>query len=96
MIASEKASEKLKEELLNRFASTGLGFRVYQDSNGSGSSGLVLKLDKKGPDDETVESHGIRLFLSPDYSAQLKNLELDYVDGPTGGFILKDNPKPGP
>jgi Fe-S cluster assembly iron-binding protein IscA len=93
MITSEKAIEKLKDELINRVSHVGLGFRVYKDSAGERSSRLALKLDNKCPDDETIESHGIRLYIDPHNSSQLKDMELDYVDGPTGGFILKDSKK---
>jgi Fe-S cluster assembly iron-binding protein IscA len=93
MITSEKAIEKLKDELINRVSHVGLGFRVYTDSAGEGSSRLALKLDNQCPDDETIESHGIRLFIDPLNASHLKDLELDYSDGPTGGFILKDNKK---
>ncbi len=90
MITSEKAGEKLKDELITRISRAGLGFRVYQDSQGNDGSRLALKLDKRNSDDETIESHGVSLFLSPNYSSRLKDLELDYVDGPSGGFVLKD------
>jgi Fe-S cluster assembly iron-binding protein IscA len=93
MITSEKAIEKLKDEMINRVSHVGLGFRVYKDSAGEGSSRLALKLDNKCPDDETIESHGIRLFIDPFNAAQLKDLELDFIDGPTGGFILKNTKK---
>ena len=90
MLTSEKAGEKLKEELVNRVSHVGLGFRIYKDTGSLNGFNLALKLDKKNPDDETIESQGVSLFLDPDYSSQLKDLELDYVDGPTGGFVLKD------
>jgi Fe-S cluster assembly iron-binding protein IscA len=93
MTASEKALEKLKEELVKRISSVGLGFRVYQDLDGSGIPKLALKLDKKSPNDETIEADGVRLFLDPISSSQLKDLELDYLEGPTGGFVLKNNNK---
>jgi Fe-S cluster assembly iron-binding protein IscA len=93
MMTSEKAIEKLKDELINRVSHIGLGFRVYKELSGAGSSRLALKLDNRSPDDETIELHGIRLFIDPHNAAQLKDLELDYIDGPTGGFILKNNKK---
>jgi Fe-S cluster assembly iron-binding protein IscA len=90
MITSEKAGEKLKNELIARISRAGLGFRVYQEPDGDDRARLALKLDKKNSDDETIESNGVSLFLSPGYSSRLKDLELDYVDGPSGGFVLKD------
>jgi Fe-S cluster assembly iron-binding protein IscA len=90
MIVSVKADEKLKEELITRFFNLGIGFRVFQVKDGQGNIRLALKLDKKSSDDETVESHGIYLLLDPVSGSQLKNLELDYLDGPSGGFILKE------
>jgi Fe-S cluster assembly iron-binding protein IscA len=93
MITSEKAGEKLKEELVTRISNIGLGFRIYQDKDNGNSFNLALKLDKKNPDDEIIEFHGIHLFLDRNYSAQLKDLELDYMDRPIGGFVLKDHQK---
>jgi len=90
MKTSEKAVEKLKDELVNRLAGVGLGYRVYQDLDGSGRFKLALKLDRKRPDDETIESHGVCIFLDPLSSIKLKDLELDYTEGPNGCFILKD------
>jgi Fe-S cluster assembly iron-binding protein IscA len=89
MKPSDKAIEKLREEMLNRISNIGLGFRIYQDQDSSGSTKMALKLDKKSPDDETIESNGVYLYLDPEYSSQLKDLELDYDESPTGGFILK-------
>jgi len=90
MKTSEKAIEKLKDEMVNRVSHIGLGFRVCKNTTEEGNSGLALKLDNRGPDDETIESHGIYLFIDSHSAAMLKDLELDYVDGPAGGFILKE------
>jgi Fe-S cluster assembly iron-binding protein IscA len=89
MKPSEKAIEKLKEDLFNRFSNTGIGFRVLMDTKSTGVARLALKLDQKKPGDETMEYQGICLYLDPASSSHLKDLELDYIDGPTGGFVLK-------
>jgi Fe-S cluster assembly iron-binding protein IscA len=91
MITSEKATEKLKEEMLNRFKKLGLGFRVYQDKEGENDSRLALKLDKINSDDEILDLQGVRLYLDPVIALKFKDLELDYIDGPSGGFIIKDH-----
>ncbi len=67
MITSEKAAEKLKDELVTRISNVGLGFRVYQDTDGVDGSKLALKLDKKNSDDETIESQGVHLFLDSEF-----------------------------
>jgi hypothetical protein len=67
-----------------------LGFRIYPDKEGMTDGKLILKPDTKKPYDQTIESHGVNIFLAPKYSGQLKYMELDYVEGPTGGFVLKN------
>jgi Fe-S cluster assembly iron-binding protein IscA len=91
MITSEKAVEKLKEEMIRRLGNVGLGFRICQDSDEAGICRLILKLDTKKQNDETVDVQGIRLFLDPCNSAQLKNLVLDYNEDISGCFILREN-----
>jgi Fe-S cluster assembly iron-binding protein IscA len=91
MIPTNKAIDKLREEMINRLANAGLGFRVYQASNHTGDSRLALKIDKKGPEDETIEARGVQLFLDPVHSSMLKDVELDFDASPSGGFILKKN-----
>jgi Fe-S cluster assembly iron-binding protein IscA len=90
MVPSERAVEKLKEELVTRFSNQGIGFRVCQDLDSSGNSRLALKLDRKSPGDEAISVQGIQIILDPVNSKQLSDMELDFIDGPTGGFILKD------
>jgi len=90
MLTSEKAGEKLEEELVKRISNVDLGFRIYPDKEGITDSNLILKLDTKKPNDQTIKSYGVNIFLDLKYSSQLKHMELDYIEGPTGGFILKN------
>lgn len=87
---SDKAAEKLDEELIQRCLDAGLGFRVVNDNHEPGHTVFSIKLDKECPGDEVVTSHGIRIFLGPADAALLENCELDYLDEPTGGFCLKN------
>lgn len=89
MIPSAKAAEKLKEELLSRVSHAGLGFRVYNYPDDTGAPRLALKLDVKKPQDEIIDCHGVYLYLDQSQFSQLKTLELDYEESPTGGFVLK-------
>ena len=91
MRTSKKAIEKLKEELVNRFTSNGLGFRVCQDLHEPSNPKLALKLDTENPNDETIKSNGVKLFLDQTSSSNLRDFELDYIDGPAGGFVLRDS-----
>jgi Fe-S cluster assembly iron-binding protein IscA len=91
MLTSKKAGANLEKELIKRISNVGLGFRIYPDKEGNEGSKLILKLDTKKPYDQTIESHGVNIFLDPKYSRKLKNMELDYVEGPTGGFVLKEH-----
>jgi Fe-S cluster assembly iron-binding protein IscA len=88
MVSSERAIEKLKDELVNRFSNLGIGFRVCQDQDSTGNPRLSLKLDKVSPEDEITEHLGVQLILDPANARKLSDMQLDYIDGPGGGFVL--------
>ncbi len=90
MVASDKAAEKLKDELIQKFLNAALGYRVACSTSESNNATFSIKLDKERPGDEVVVSHGIRILLDPVSVALLRDYELDYLDGPTGGFYLKN------
>ncbi len=89
MTASDRAAEKLKDELLRRFLNTGLGYRVVVDTSAPEQTTIGVKLDNERPGDEVLASHGIRVFLDQLSADLLRDCELDYQDGPAGGFCLK-------
>jgi Fe-S cluster assembly iron-binding protein IscA len=90
MTASERAAEKLKDELIQRYLNVGLGYRIIGNIPESGHATFNLELDKEHSGDKVVESHGIRIFIDPENVVLLKDYELDYVDGPDGGFLLRN------
>lgn len=87
MTTTERAAQKLKEDLIRRFLDGGIGFRVISSGQDASHSDLSLKVDKESPDDMVVESHGIRLLLDPESAAALDQYELDYKDD-TGDFFV--------
>ena len=86
MTISEKAAQKLKDDLIRRFLNTGLGFRLASDGN----QHISIGLDRQGADDKVMEAGGIRILVDSSVAALLARCDLDYVDGPGGGFCLKD------
>ena len=88
--ASDRAVEKLKDELIKKFLDVGLGYRITGKTYEPGCTTLTMELDKEQPGDEVVVSHGIKILIDHRDAALLRDYELDYQDGPTGGFCLKN------
>jgi len=89
MTATEKAAQKLKEILIQRFFDTGLGFRVTGNADQSSLATLDIKLDNQRPGDEVIELYGMKFFLDQSSAALLSDYELDYIEEPTRRFLIK-------
>ncbi len=89
--ASKKAAQKLKDELIQKCLNVGLGYRIIGNIPESGRASLYMELDKEHSGDEVIITHGIRFFLDPANATLLKDCKLDYIDGPTGGFWLRND-----
>ncbi len=89
MSTSERAAQKLRDNLIQWCLDAGLGFRVVNGDDESGHPVFNIKLDKECPGDEVIVSHGIRIFLDPANAVLLKDHELDYLSEPTCGFCLE-------
>ncbi|OGO39713.1 MAG: hypothetical protein A2147_05905 [Chloroflexi bacterium RBG_16_57_8] len=87
MTTTERAAQKLKENLVRRFLDGGIGFRVISNGLDPSHEELSLKVDKASPTDTVMESHGIKILLDPDSASALGDCELDYNDD-SGGFFL--------
>jgi len=93
MTASDRAVEKLKDELIKKFLDVGLGYRITGKTCEPGCITLTMELDKEQPSDEVVVSHGIKILIDHQDAALLIDYELDYIDGPNGSFCLKNEKK---
>lgn len=86
---SEKAAKKVKE-FTQKGDNEGFGLRVAV--KGGGCSGLTYDLDivnGPGPNDKTVEEHGLKLFVDRKSYIFLAGTQLDYSDGLNGkGFVF--------
>lgn len=87
--ATEKAAQRLKDVLTRRFLDVGVGFRVLGNTGEAGHTTFDIKLDNKHAGDEVIESYGVKFFLDERSAALLGDCQLDYVDGPDAGFIIK-------
>lgn len=84
MTTTEKAAQKLKDDLVRRFMDQGIGFRVITGKSEVRERELRLKMDRALPTDRVVESHGIRILLDPTSASVLERYELDYKEEPSG------------
>jgi Fe-S cluster assembly iron-binding protein IscA len=91
MTATERAAAKLKDQLIERFSATGLGYRVICLTGDHKRLVAGLQIDNQRPDDNVIElSGGLRLFIDPDSAATFGNRELDFKSGHEKGFLLRE------
>jgi len=86
---TNKAAKRLREHLIDKCFEVGIGFRVFVNSSESGKSTFSIKLDRECPQDQIIESNGVKLFLDPASAARISDYQLDYLDEPDDGFFLK-------
>jgi Fe-S cluster assembly iron-binding protein IscA len=89
MTATQRAAEKLRDNLVQRCLDVGLGFRLVSDGRESSVKAFSIKVDHECPGDKVVKSRGIKIYLDPVSADALENYELDYLDEPGGGFCLR-------
>ena len=87
MDATERAAQKLKDDLIREFLDKGIGFRLVGDGAGDSHKDLTMKLDRASPADIVVQRCGVKILLDPASAAVLERYELDYKDD-SGGFFL--------
>lgn len=89
---TERAAQHVSGFLARR--GKGLGLRLGVRT--TGCSGMAYKLeyaDAAQPDDETFESHGVKVFVDPKSLPYLDGTELDFVrEGLNEGFKF-NNPQ---
>lgn len=86
---SETAAVKAKE-ILKSEGKEGWGLRVFVHGSGCCGPSYGLDLDEKASEgDETVENHGLKVFMNKETSESLCNKEIDYVKTEQGeGFVI--------
>ncbi len=88
MITTDRAAQKLKENLVQEFFDMGIGFRLISNEKNANNKDINMKLDRVKPKDTVVQSYGIKILLDPTSAASLDSYKLDYKKD-SGGFILK-------
>ena len=83
---TEKASNKVKQQLMRR--GKGEGLRIAVKTTGCSGFAYVLEyVDVPNEDDYCIESYGCKVFVDPKTSIYLKGLEIDYIQkGLNEGF----------
>ena len=88
---TKKAANKVRE-FAQKDAKEEFGLRV--GVKGGGCSGLTYELgvvDGPGPNDKTIEEHGIKLFIDKKSYVFLAGTQLDFSDGLNGkGFVFQN------
>ena len=87
--ASDKALNKLQEWLMQKYYETGIGFRILAVSKEFGEPRYAIKLDRQREGDKVAELNGIKFLFDPASAAAFTDYELDYLDEPGGGFVLR-------
>lgn len=92
VVLSEAAAAKLTE-LTAGEANTQTGLRVYVYSGGCSGFryGMMLE-DQPTPEDVTVESRGIKVYVDQQSTALLSGSEIDYLDTLMGAGFTVNNP----
>ena len=86
---SRKAAAGLREQLILMCFEAGIGFRVLVSIDKSGRKTFSVKIGRQRQGDKVIDSDNVKVFLDPSSAAQIKDYQLDYQDGPGGGFFLK-------
>jgi Fe-S cluster assembly iron-binding protein IscA len=89
LTASEVAARKLQEQLVHKCAEMGIGFRVIVNTDKSGMTTYSIKLDRQHQEDKVKEIDGVKMLLDQPSAALIDDYELDYIDQPDGGFMLR-------
>ena len=84
-----KASEVLKDKLIKSCFQAGIGFRVLPKETKSERTVFTLEPDKAKDGDQTLEMNELKVFIDATSASQIGDSELDYRDGPEGGFYLR-------
>ncbi len=89
---TDAAAEKLRE-LTAEETNPSVGLRVYVYSGGCSGFryGMMLE-DQPTPEDVTVESQGIRVYVDDQSTQYLVGSEIDYVDTLMGAGFTVNNP----
>ncbi|TAK90039.1 MAG: iron-sulfur cluster assembly protein IscA [Burkholderiaceae bacterium] len=83
-------SEKAAQHVANFLAKRGKGLGLRIGVRTTGCSGMAYKLeyvDEVNAEDQTFESHGVKVFIDPKSLAYIDGTELDYTrEGLNEGF----------
>ena len=89
-------TDRAAEHVQNYLAKRGKGVGVRFGVRSTGCSGMAYKLefvDAASDEDQTFESHGVKVFVDPKSLAYIDGTELDFVrDGLNEGFKF-NNPR---
>ncbi len=94
---TDSAARKLKELMAEKgadgteYRQETVGLRVFVQGGGCSGFQYGMQLENDPQEaDLKFESNGIRVYIDHISLSYLKDSEVDLVDGPTGGFAIKN------
>lgn len=94
IIASDRAIEKLREQLIERCFKTGIGFRILVTTHERGEPTFTIRVDTQHREDKVMVLGNIKAFLDSTIVTRIGDYQLDYLDEPDGGFIMRKGSQP--
>jgi len=86
---SNKAAQRLREQLIHKCFETGIGFRLLATTDKSARVAFSMKVDRQDEVDKVIDLGGVKVFFDPSITGQISKYQLDYQDEPDSGFFLK-------
>ncbi len=85
-LAAAKAKEVLETE-----GKTGWGLRIFISGGSCCGPAYGMDLDENPKEgDKIIEKDGMKVFMDPESTEKLKDMQVDYVDdGQNQGFVIK-------
>ncbi|RLA23813.1 MAG: iron-sulfur cluster assembly protein IscA [Gammaproteobacteria bacterium] len=78
IILTERAATQIQKQIEKR--GHGLGLRLGVKKSGcTGFAYVIEYADETGPDDQVIESHGVKVIISDESMSFLDGTELDYT-----------------
>lgn len=90
---SEAAAGRLHDLVAQEKDPASVGLRVYVMSGGCSGFRYGMALDdRRNPDDQLIESHGVRVYVDEVSAKYIRGSEIDYVETLMGAGFTVNNP----
>lgn len=89
---TEKAADKLRD-FMQKEGKADYGLRVVVSPGGCSGMVYDMRFEKESTkDDEIIDAHGVKIYVSKYLEPYVKGVELDFVDSLQGSGFIFNNP----